>query len=163
GPADRPGHLPERPDRSGDGGPEGRPRRPRLRRRPDGAAGEGQGDTGHADRGARGAKPVMRPIPERPTGDGKGDLAAGQRDRPRPGDVRRDATTLTSGLIVGNLYEQSKIFDVVVWGAPGARSNLTELGNLPIDTPSGGQVALKDVATVAVHAEPDAIVHDDVL
>src|SRR6266567_313728 len=57
----------------------------------------------------------------------------------------------------------SKIFDVVVWGAPGVRSDLTGLGNLLIDTPSGGHVALKDVATVAVRAEPDAIVHDDVL
>ncbi len=109
------------------------------------------------------AKPVMRPIPERPTVDVKVDLAAAERYGLRPGDVRRDATTLTSGLIVGNLYEQSKIFDVVVWGAPGARSDLTELGNLLIDTPSGGHVALKDVATVAVRAEPDAIVHDDVL
>jgi len=51
----------------------------------------------------------------------------------------------------------------VVWGAPQARSDLTELGNLLIDTPGGGHVALKDVATVAVRAERDAIVHDDVL
>src|SRR6266487_4255752 len=109
------------------------------------------------------AKPVMRPIPERPTVDVKVDLAAAERYGLRPGDVRRDATTLTSGLIVGNLYEQSKIFDVVVWGAPGARSDLTELGNLLIDTPSGGHVALKNVATVKIAPEPQAIVHDDVL
>ena len=90
-------------------------------------------------------------------------LAAAQRYGLRPGDVRRDATTLTSGLIVGNLYEQSKIFDVVVWGAPQVRGDLTELGNLLIDTPSGGQVALKDVATVSVRPEPTAIIHNDVL
>ena len=64
---------------------------------------------------------------------------------------------------MGNLYEQSKIFDVVVWGAPQTRSNLTELGNMLIDTPSGGQVALKDVASLTVRAEPTAIIHDDVL
>ena len=87
------------------------------------------------------AKPAVRPIPERPTVAVKVNLAAAQRYGLRPGDVRRDATTLTSGLIVGNLYEQSKIFDVVVWGAPGVRSDLTELGNLLIDTPSGGHVA----------------------
>jgi Cu/Ag efflux pump CusA len=109
------------------------------------------------------ADPAVRPIPEQPTLDVKVNLAAAQRYGLRPGDVRRDATTLTSGLIVGNLYEQSKIFDVVVWGAPQVRSNLTELGNLLIDTPSGGQVALKDVATLTVHAEPAAISHDDVL
>ena len=109
------------------------------------------------------AKPVMHPVPEQPTVDVKVNLAAAQRYGLRPGDVRRDATTLTSGLVVGNLYEQSKIFDVVVWGAPRVRSNLTELGNLLIDTPSGRQVALKDVASVAVRPEPAAIIHNDVL
>jgi Cu/Ag efflux pump CusA len=77
--------------------------------------------------------------------------------------VRREATTLTSGLIVGNLYEQAKIFDVVVWGTAGTRSDLTELGNLLIDTPSGRPVPLKDVATVRVAPEPVAVAHDDVL
>ena len=93
--------------------------------------------------------PTVRPIPQQPTVDVEVNLAAAQSNGLRPGDIRRDATTLTSGLIVGNLYEQSKIFDVVVWGAPATRSDLTELGNLLIDTPSGGQVALKDVATVS--------------
>ena len=109
------------------------------------------------------AHPVVRPIPQQPTVTVKVNLAAAQRHGLRPGDIRRDATTLTSGLIVGNLYEQSKIFDVVVWGAPQTRSDLTELGNMLIDTPGGGTVALKDVASLTVRAEPAAIVHDDVL
>ncbi|HEU5385858.1 MAG TPA: efflux RND transporter permease subunit [Streptosporangiaceae bacterium] len=109
------------------------------------------------------ANPVVRPIPQQPTVAVKVNLAAAQKYGLRPGDIRRDATTLTSGLIVGNLYEQSKIFDVVVWGAPQIRSNLTELGNMLIDTPGGGQVALKDVASLTVRAEPAAIVHDGVL
>lgn len=109
------------------------------------------------------ANPVVRQIPQQPTVTVKVNLAAAQKYGLRPGDIRRDATTLTSGLIVGNLYEQSKIFDVVVWGAPQTRSNLTELGNMLIDTPGGGQVALKDVASLTVRAEPAAIVHDDVL
>jgi Cu/Ag efflux pump CusA len=109
------------------------------------------------------ADPAVRPIPQQPTVDIEVNLAAAQRHGLRPGDVRRDVTTLTSGLIVGNLYEQSKIYDVVVWGAPQVRGNLTELRNLLIDTPSGGQVALKDVATVRIRPEPVAITHDDVL
>jgi len=109
------------------------------------------------------AHPVVRPIPQQPTVTVKVNLAAAQKYGLRPGDIRRDATTLTSGLIVGNLYEQSKIFDVVVWGAPQTRSDLTELGNMLIDTPGGGTVALKDVASLTVRAEPAAIVHDDVL
>jgi Cu/Ag efflux pump CusA len=106
--------------------------------------------------------PVVRPIPRQPTVEIQVNLAAAQKYGLKPGDVRRDATTLTSGLIVGNLYEQSKIFDVVVWGAPQIRSDLTRLGDMLIDTPSGGQVALKDVATVRVQPEPTAITHDDV-
>jgi Cu/Ag efflux pump CusA len=106
--------------------------------------------------------PVVRPIPRQPTVDIQVNLATAQKYGLKPGDVRRDATTLTSGLIVGNLYEESKIFDVVVWGAPQVRSDLTRLGDMLIDTPSGGQVALKDVATVRVQPEPTAITHDDV-
>src|SRR5262249_55547566 len=109
------------------------------------------------------ADPVMRPMPLQPTVDIEVKLAAAERYGLRPGDVRRDVTTLTSGLIVGNLYEQSKIYDVVVWGQPQVRGNLTELGNLLIDTPSGGQVRLKDVASLTMRPEPAAIIHDDVL
>jgi Cu/Ag efflux pump CusA len=77
--------------------------------------------------------------------------------------VRRDATTLTSGLVVGNLYEQSKVFDVVVWGASRTRGDLTELGNQLIGTPSGRFVPLKDVAALTVRPEPAVVTHDDVL
>jgi Cu/Ag efflux pump CusA len=109
------------------------------------------------------AAPTVRLTPSQPTVDVRVKLAAAQRYGLRPGDVRREATTLTSGLIVGNLYEQSKIFDVVVWGTPGSRSDLTELGNLLIGTPTGRMVPLKSVATVAIRPEPAAITHDDVL
>jgi Cu/Ag efflux pump CusA len=109
------------------------------------------------------AAPVVRLTPRQPTVDVRVKLAAAQKYGLRPGDVRREATTLTSGLIVGNLYEQSKIFDVVVWGTPGSRSDLTELGNLLIGTPSGQTVPLKTVATVGIRPEPAVITHDDVL
>ena len=109
------------------------------------------------------ADPAVRPVPQQPTAAIKVKLAAAQKHGLRPGDVRRAATTLTSGLTVGNLYEQSKIFDVVVWGAQRTRSDLTQLGNLLIDTPAGGQVALKDVATFSIQPEPAAITHDEVL
>jgi Cu/Ag efflux pump CusA len=109
------------------------------------------------------AAPTVRLTPRQPTVDVRVKLAAAKKYGLRPGDVRREATTLTSGLIVGNLYEQSKIFDVVVWGTPNSRSDLTELGNLLIGTPTGRMVPLKSVATVAIRPEPAAITHDDVL
>jgi Cu/Ag efflux pump CusA len=109
------------------------------------------------------ADPVVRAMPMQPTVDIEVKLASADKYGLRPGDVRRDVTTLTSGLIVGNLYEQSKIYDVVVWGSPQVRGNLNELRNLLVDTPSGRQVALKDVASVRIRPEPTAITHDDVL
>ena len=68
----------------------------------------------------------------------------------KPGDIRRAATTLLSGIEVGSLFEEQKVFDVVVWGAPETRHSLTSVSNLVIDTPKGGHVKLKDVADLRI-------------
>ena len=68
----------------------------------------------------------------------------------KPGDVRRQATSLVSGLAVGNLFEEQKVFDVVVWGKPELRSSIPSVKNLLIETPSGSRVALKDVADIRI-------------
>jgi Cu/Ag efflux pump CusA len=101
--------------------------------------------------------------PRQPTVHVEVDLAAAERAGLRPGDVRREATTLASGLVVGNLYEQAKVFDVVVLGTPTTRANLTSLDDVRIDTPSGSQVRLGDVAAITVGPEPASIVHDQAL
>ena len=49
------------------------------------------------------------------------DLAARRRLGIKPGDVRRAAATLLSGIQVGNLFEDQKVFEVVMWGAPEIR------------------------------------------
>ena len=64
----------------------------------------------------------------------------------KPGDVRRAAATLLSGLGVGALFQEQKVFDVVVWGMPAKRDSLTDIHQLLIDTPSGKQVRLDEVA-----------------
>ncbi|MHA3835444.1 efflux RND transporter permease subunit [Terrabacter sp. AAH1] len=101
--------------------------------------------------------------PMQPTVRVEVDLDAAKRYDLRPGDVRREATTLVSGLTVGNLYEQAKVFDVVVLGTPTARANLSTLADVRIDTPSGKQVRLGDVAKLSVGPEPASIVHDQVM
>src|SRR5205085_666481 len=68
----------------------------------------------------------------------------------KPGDVRRATSVLVSGITVGALFQDQKVFDVVVWGTPEIRDNLSKLQNLLIDTKSGEQVRLADVATVRV-------------
>jgi Cu/Ag efflux pump CusA len=90
------------------------------------------------------------------------DLAAAQRVGLRPGDVRRDASTLISGLAVGSLYQQQAVFDVVLWGGPATRSSVNSLSALLIDTPSGTKVPLGSVARVRVASDPAVITHDAV-
>jgi CzcA family heavy metal efflux pump len=80
----------------------------------------------------------------------------------KPGDVRRVVATLLSGLHVGSLYEDQKVFDVVVWGTPELRNSLTDIGNLLIDLPAGGQVKLSEVAEVRIAPAPVVIRRDTV-
>ena len=90
------------------------------------------------------------------------DLAAAQRHGIKPGDVRRAAATMFSGLQVGNLFEEQKVFDVVVWGTPASRHSLNSMRDLMIDTPGRGRVRLGDVARVRVVSSPRAIRHEAV-
>ena len=54
---------------------------------------------------------------QEPTVEVEVDLARAQEAGVKPGDVRRAAAQLLGGITVGNLFEQQKVFDVVVWGA----------------------------------------------
>jgi CzcA family heavy metal efflux pump len=73
------------------------------------------------------------------------------------GDVRRAATTLVSGIKVGELYKDQKIFGVFVWGAEHVRNDISQLHRLPIETPLGTHVPLGDVAEVAIVPAPNEI------
>ena len=75
----------------------------------------------------------------------------------KPGDVRRTAATLLSGTLVGSLFEKQRVFDVVVWGTPQTRRDLTAVRNLLIETPSGGHVHLSQVADVRIAPSPPVI------
>jgi Cu/Ag efflux pump CusA len=65
-------------------------------------------------------------------------------------------------LTAGSLFEDQKVFDVVVLGVPSVRDNLSSVQNLLIDTPSGGHVRLKDVADVRIRPDPTVVAHDNV-
>jgi Cu/Ag efflux pump CusA len=78
------------------------------------------------------------------------DLAKAEEYGIKPGDVRRAASTLLVGIEAGSLFEEQKVFDVVVWGKPETRHSLTSVRELLIDTPTGGRVHLEDVADVRV-------------
>ncbi|HEX9617744.1 MAG TPA: efflux RND transporter permease subunit, partial [Anaerolineales bacterium] len=92
-----------------------------------------------------------------PTVEIEVDLASAQRYGVKPGDVRRAAATLLSGIQVGSLFEQQKVFDVVVWSTPETRDSIDDIGQLLIDTPGGGHVRLGEVADVRTVSSPAVI------
>jgi Cu/Ag efflux pump CusA len=75
----------------------------------------------------------------------------------KPGDVRRAASTLVSGIKVGALFQDQKVFDVVVLGKPEVRTTVNDIRKLLIDAPAGKQVALADVADVRTVSAKDVI------
>ncbi len=87
-------------------------------------------------------------------------LAAAEPYGLKPGDVRRAAATMYAGLNVGFLFESQKMYDVVVWGTPQLRNSVSDIRNLLLDTPRGGQVRLGEVADVRVASTPTVIYHE---
>jgi CzcA family heavy metal efflux pump len=90
----------------------------------------------------------------------KEDLAAGRRYGIKPGDVRRATSTLVSSEEVGDIFRQGRAYDVHVWSKAESRRNLSDIRNLPIDTPSGKTVRLADVAHVNVRPTINIIKHE---
>ena len=75
----------------------------------------------------------------------------------KPGEVRRTAAVLLSGLEVGNLFEEQKVFEVVVWGKPEIRENLDSVKNLLIELPAADPVRLEQLAAVRIGSGPNVI------
>jgi Cu/Ag efflux pump CusA len=75
----------------------------------------------------------------------------------RSGDVRHQAAVLAQGLKVGEVYDQQKIFDVVVRGEDRFRGDIISLQRLRLDTPSGASVPLHEVADVRIVPTPNVV------
>ena len=90
------------------------------------------------------------------------DLDKAQAVGMTPGAVRRAEATLVQGIQVGSLFEDQKVFDVIVRGVPSTRRSLEDIQNLRIDRPGGGTVRLGDVAEVRMAETPSVIRRDAV-
>lgn len=99
---------------------------------------------------------------EEPSLEIKPNLAKARQYGLKPGNVRRAAATLLSGIDVGLLFEDNKVFDVVVWGKPEIRDSLTSINELLLDTPSGEYVELQDVADVKIVPVPTVVEREGV-
>jgi CzcA family heavy metal efflux pump len=89
----------------------------------------------------------------------KVNLDAAGRANVKPGDVRRSSATVFSGLVVGYLFKEQKIFEVVVWSAPEARSSLNNLRDLWVEKADRTTTRLGDVAEVTIAPTPTVIRH----
>ncbi|MFN2490230.1 MAG: efflux RND transporter permease subunit [Actinomycetota bacterium] len=106
--------------------------------------------------------PLLETPDVKPTLEIEVDLAKARRFGINPGEVRRAEATLLQGIQVGSIFQEQKVFDVVVQGVPATRKSVSSVGNLLIDRPGGGYLRLGDVADVRVRPTPTVIRRDAV-
>jgi Cu/Ag efflux pump CusA len=106
--------------------------------------------------------PRVEGAPTQPTIEIEVDLDKAQQVGIKPGDVRRAEATLLQGIQVGSVFEDQKVFDVIVLGTPATRSGVAAVQSLLIDKPGGGHVRLGDVADVRIAQTPPVIHRDAV-
>ena len=74
--------------------------------------------------------------------------------------VRDTVATMLRGTKVGEVFDQQKVFDVVVWGTAARRQDLFALRRLPIELPNGGYAPLEAVADVTIAPTPNEITRE---
>jgi Cu/Ag efflux pump CusA len=79
-----------------------------------------------------------------------------------PGDVARLLETAYRGRVVGEVVDEERRFELVVWYDEAARSDVGTIGSTLVDTPSGRKVALSQVASVKTTAGPNALLRENV-
>lgn len=73
------------------------------------------------------------------------------------GALNQAIQTTMRGTVVGQVYEQDTVFDVVVRAHPDHRRVPDDLGRLLIDAPSGDKIPLEAVSQVSVVDAPNVI------
>jgi CzcA family heavy metal efflux pump len=104
--------------------------------------------------------PSVEHVPEEQVLAIETDLARAEPYGVKPGDVRRAVAMLLQGVVVGNVFGEQKVFEVVVKGVPDVRQNVDTVRNMLIDTPGGGHVRLEQVADVNTKPAPATIKRD---
>ena len=77
------------------------------------------------------------------------------------GEIRRAALTMLRGTKAGEIYEKQQIIDVAVWTEPALRADPAALNALRIDTPSGANIPLREVADIVIVPAPNIIQHEN--
>jgi Cu/Ag efflux pump CusA len=84
-------------------------------------------------------------------------LEAARRYGVKPGDIRRQSSALLASEEVADLFIGGKAYDVHVWSIPRVRNSVPDVARLPIDTPDGRQIELRQVADVHIAPTPNHI------
>ncbi len=85
------------------------------------------------------------------------DVAKARQFGLKPGDIRRQASTLIASEEVSDIFAGGRAYDVHVTAIPSARDSVADVENMLLDTSDGRRIKLKDVAEVRVAPTPNAI------
>ncbi len=99
---------------------------------------------------------------QQPTLEIEVDLEKARESGVKPGDARRAEAIIVQGILVGSVFQDQKVFDVVVQGNPDIAKNPDAVRNLLIDRPDGGHVRLSDIADIREGTSPTVIQRDEV-
>jgi CzcA family heavy metal efflux pump len=88
------------------------------------------------------------------------DIEAARRHGITPGHVRRQSSALIASEEVSDIFVGGKAYDVHVWTQEEFRDSVTDVENLPIDTPNGQQVPLNKIANIDIRPIANAIKHE---
>ena len=88
-------------------------------------------------------------------------LAAARRYGLTPGVIRRAAAIMMASEPMSEISSGGVLTLVTAWSTPGTRQNLSALRQLQIDTPSGGHVALGQVASITVQPSPSQVLREN--
>ena len=108
------------------------------------------------------ATPTLEEPLEQPTVEIEVDLEKAAKYGLKPGDVRRSEAVMLQGILVGSVFQDQKVFDVIVKGDPKVTQSEESLKNLLIDTDDGSTVRLSQVADVRPGRTPTVIDRDAV-
>ena len=78
----------------------------------------------------------------------------------QPADVLETIQTVYEGLLVGQVYQGNEVIGIAVTLADEYKRDLSQAGDLPLRTPRGKLIALKDVADIQQVTGRYKILHD---
>jgi CzcA family heavy metal efflux pump len=76
--------------------------------------------------------------------------------------LSRNLQTAFNGVVVSQVLDDNKLFDLKVWLDEKSRGNIDEIRNLLVDTSDGSLVPLYQIADVRITESPNSIVRENV-